>query len=1383
VRPSQPATTPTPASPRVSRRTAIVPAAWRRALVLLCGLVALLAVGVPAAFASRQRVFERSFGCQAGAVGCTVPDPYPLAAEPWSIAVDDATGALYVTDALNHRVQEFNSKGEFVLMFGKEVNMSAVLAAGSEAEKNVCTAASLDTCQPGVASTGAAGFESSPAQVMFVAVDNSTGPSSGDVYVADYVEHAAGNRVSKFTAAGGLVSGWGEGGELDGGGVKHPPAELPGPFGPIEGIAVDPSGNLWVADESVAFQFADEVTHDGETGFKTDCAVPVGPLPFGVAVDSHDDLYFLQSRAVAEVNSACGLVGQVNEPGEEGHLIDTYAAAVDPANDDLFVLDEPELYVPARVQLQRYQLGCTMLSKLSGCTAAETYADPHLTGESAHAHGLAVGPGEEKTVYVSDREHPEVRAFSVVTVPGVLTGEPSGVTATAATLNGTVNPAGVALEKCVFEYGETEAYGQTTPCEGSVPPDSSEHAVHASIVVVQGKTYHYRLVAFNANDKNEPATGGDVVFGPPLVDSEWSTAVTASSADVHALVSAQNLETGVRVEYGTGLGYGKESGPVELVAGGGEQEVSFALTGLAPGSVYHYRFVAENAMAPAAVDGPDRVFSSQGAGAFRLADSRAWELVSPVDRHGASPEPPDSTVESGEGVTQAAAGGSALTYLSDSPIEAEPAGYGEFDQVLAQRGAGGGWSSRDLGIAHAGTTNLSDEGREYEFFSEDLSAAVARQFGSFLALSPWASEQSPYLNSPAAGGFTPLVSGCPSLQKEEEGHPCSQAVAEHADVPQGTVFGGDECPPLPQCGPRFIAATPDGTHIVLHSDVGLVEGHGPGLYEWSDGTLRFLTEGTLGTAVRTNEGVGVARHAISNDGSRVVVSKEHHLYLLDLAGEKVVQLDAVEAGCPGPDECGKGNPSPYFQGASSDDSRIFFTDSQKLTAQAGSGEAGRDLYECRIVEDACVLSALTQAAGAQKAALGISEDGAWVYFAAEAVLGDGAEHGAAPATCSYKELDATCNVYVSHEGQIRFIATISSRDDPDYSFGDGVALQTARVSPNGQWLAFMSERSLTGYDNLDAASGQPDEEVYLYDAATGGLSCVSCDPTGARPHGMEYANIQLGSFKVWTATFSDVWVAGYLPVWSAFEEYNAIYQPRYLSDSGRLFFNSSDGLVPVDSNGQGDVYEWEPDGVGPEDARCAPAAASGSEVFKPAKAFEAGGQSGVEDAGCVALISSGTSAQESAFLDASETGSDVFFLTTSHLVRADVEGGLSVYDAHECTSVSPCLPAEPEGSPPCDTADSCRAAPTPQPEIYGAPASATFSGSGNIIPEVPARGPVTPPPPTAAQVRAKALAKALKACKKDHAKNKRVGCERAARKKYAAKSARSPHKASSGRAR
>ncbi len=170
-------------------------------------------------------------------------------------------------------------------------------------------------------------------------------------------------------------------------------------------------------------------------------------------------------------------VGQITEPGEEGHPINTYGVAVDPTGKDLYVLDEPGSFVPARVQLQRYVVGCAMPFKGSGCTAAETFTNSHLTAEFAEGHGLAVGPGEEEPVYVTSRERGEVRVFSVVTVPGVVTGKPSGLSSSGATLEGSVDAAGVALKECFFEYGETEAYGHSVACEhpdaGEVPVDSA----------------------------------------------------------------------------------------------------------------------------------------------------------------------------------------------------------------------------------------------------------------------------------------------------------------------------------------------------------------------------------------------------------------------------------------------------------------------------------------------------------------------------------------------------------------------------------------------------------------------------------------------------------------------------------------------------------------------------------------------------------------------------------------------------------------------------------------------------------------------------------------------------------------------------------------------
>jgi hypothetical protein len=276
----------------------------------------------------------------------------------------------------------------------------------------------------------------------------------------------------------------------------------------------------------------------------------------------------------------------------------------------------------------------------------------------------------------------------------------------------------------------------------------------------------------------------------------------------------------------------------------------------------------------------------------------------------------------------------------------------------------------------------------------------------------------------------------------------------------------------------------------------------------------------------------------------------------------------------------------------------------------------------------------------------------------------------------------------------------------------------SEVSPDGRWLTFMSEEELTGYDNHDALSARPDVEVYLYDAVSNRLVCTSCNPTGARPVGFEYEGLSAqailtaqnelaaGSLNFATPEGRPRWVAANLPPWTSGPHANGVprslYQPRFLADSGRLFFDSRDALVPQDVNGAEDVYEWEPPGVG----GCTTASAGFSE----------------RSGGCVSLISSGSSSEESAFMDASETGGDVFFITLSKLTSQDVDSALDVYDAHECTVAVPCVAPAASLPPACSTGDGCKAAPTPQPSIFGAPSSATFSGAGNLTPEVAGRG-------------------------------------------------------------
>jgi hypothetical protein len=178
------------------------------------------------------------------------------------------------------------------------------------------------------------------------------------------------------------------------------------------------------------------------------------------------------------------------------------------------------------------------------------------------------------------------------------------------------------------------------------------------------------------------------------------------------------------------------------------------------------------------------------------------------------------------------------------------------------------------------------------------------------------------------------------------------------------------------------------------------------------------------------------------------------------------------------------------------------------------------------------------------------------------------------------------------------------------------------------------------------------------------------------------------------------------------------------------------------------VYEYEPAGFEGAEGKleCTPASATFSE----------------RSDGCVGLISSGSNAEESAFIDASESGDDVFFLTAASLVPQDYDDSYDVYDAHVCSIQSPCTQPSPALPPPCVTEASCRPAPVPQPSIFGEPSSATFSGAGNVTapPSAPAVG-------SRSVTRAQKLTRALTVCRKANRTRKRVLCERRARRRYA----------------
>ncbi len=982
-------------------------------------------------------------------------------------------------------------------------------------------------------------------------------------------------------------------------------------------------------------------------------------------------------------------------------------------------------------------------------------------GPLGEAVAVAVARGSGR-VYVA--VHSEATDTAVVDVfgsdillPEVSTGAVSGVSAGGGVLHGVVSSGVGGPVSCWFAWGASEALGERVGCAGG-PVEGEGVAVSATLEhLAPDTTYFYRLQGAYVSDEeavnlSEEATAE--CEGQKSVDacfttlgagvlSESVSKVTATGVEFDASVDPNHAPTSYFVEYGPSVGYGSSTAKEVVGSGKGAVAVSVGVQGLASGASYHYRVVALSEISPGdvfATYGADRVFTTQGVGVSGLLDGRQWEMVSPPGKEGALILGPGYPW----GVTQAAVGGGAMTYLATGPTENGVVGYSNAQQVLSTRGPSG-WSSVDLATPHNGAVSGSvNAGEEYRFFSEDLSQAVLQPFGAFQpctgaggarqpCLSEAASEQTAFLRNNTTGAYTPLVS-----------------LADDTSSPfqpfgQEGVKEGASCPPEKFCGPFFDGATPDLSHVILSSDtdVQLTAEPAPadGLYEWSAGApageqLQLVSvlpgsEGpelklaSLGTPAQQSGAGGDgndARHAISEDGSRVFWTSEAGvLYMRDMPRRETVEIG------PG-----------TFQTASSDGSRVFWTD-------------GGSLFECEIPEKLqCKPLRLGEAPAIEGSVIGASEDGSYIYWVS-------AEH----------EL---------YEDQFidkiwrppRPLAALSGEDSSDWAINsESLSNLTARVSPDGVWLAFMSDRPLTGYDNRDVKSGEPDEEVFLYNAETGQLACASCNPTGARPTGTQTPE-SLVNPEPYGAK-KGTWLSADLPAWVAFEKLTggvARYQPRYLGDGGRLFFDSDDGLVPRDVNGSWDVYEYEPVGVG----GCVPGVSSGGVVFKGEREVVSGV---VEGAGCVGLMSSGESPQESALLDVSGSGGDVFFMTTAKLAPEDFDDSYDIYDAHECTGVSPCVPVSAGSPAACVTAEACRAAPAPQPSIFGAPASASLTGAGNVTPAA------APPASVRVLTRAQKLAKALNACHRDRRRKKRQACERQAKRRYGAAAKKSSPKKSS----
>jgi hypothetical protein len=322
----------------------------------------------------------------------------------------------------------------------------------------------------------------------------------------------------------------------------------------------------------------------------------------------------------------------------------------------------------------------------------------------------------------------------------------------------------------------------------------------------------------------------------------------------------------------------------------------------------------------------------------------------------------------------------------------------------------------------------------------------------------------------------------------------------------------------------------------------------------------------------------------------------------------------------------------------------------------------------------------------------------------------------------------------------------------------GVAENAPVATPDGNYLMFLSPNQLTPYKNCVEAE-KCRVEAYLYDTGTDQVTCVSCAPSNAAPQGNASFLPELSG----PAESAD-WVPPAPPLIDD--------RPAEAGREAvmRVVFQTTEGLVPQDTDGTWDVYEWERE----ETEGCSRASLKLASLTESEHYDEA-------DRGCLYLLSSGTGREleeagnherlegGSHLLGASEGLTDIYIETAEPIAGTPgLDNVAHVYDVRQnggfpstATTSEGCEPGlcrpEGEGSP-----------------VFNPPASVALAGAGNLEPAT------VEPTPKATLTRKQRLTRALKACKRAKNKHERAACERKARAMYGAKASPNAHRGHRG---